>query len=76
MEWCKWGGLALICITAFLYSLFYVETAGKYSTSYSPDEGNYINMAKRLLSEGVYSFWGTGRMPTFLRVSHSFWPYS
>ena len=60
MEWCKWGGLALICITAFLYSLFYVETAGKYSTSYSPDEGNYINMAKRLLSEGVYSFWGNG----------------
>lgn len=54
----KWGCLVLITLAAFFYCLNYVETVDKFSESYTPDEGNYIKMAQRLLSEHIYSFWG------------------
>jgi hypothetical protein len=54
----KWGLVIGICLFAFLYCLYYAETIGKYSEGYTPDEGNYIAMAKRLLTDHVYSYWG------------------
>lgn len=56
----KWFFLVLLCLFSLAVCLFYIETEGKFSESYSPDEGNYIKMAKRLLSEGCYSYWGHG----------------
>ncbi len=52
--------LALICLGSFLFALYHVEFMGKYSTQYTPDEERYINMARRVLAGGYYSYWGYG----------------
>lgn len=49
-----------ICLFSVLYCLVYVKYTGPLEESYSPDEGNYIAMARRLINDGVYSFWGEG----------------
>lgn len=54
------GVVALVCLLAFCYGLYRAETIGKFSDSHSPDETNYIAMAKRLLEGGGYSYWGNG----------------
>lgn len=54
----KWIFLLLVCLLGFLYSLYYAENWDKLSELYTPDEGNYIAMAKRLLGTGVYGYWG------------------
>lgn len=54
----KWSLVIGICLFTFFYCLYYAETIGKYVEGYTPDEGNYIAMAKRLLSDHVYSYWG------------------
>lgn len=58
LEIAKWIYLALICLVSLGYCLYFVESFGKYSEAYTPDEGNYIAMAKRLIEEGCYSYWG------------------
>lgn len=60
IRWVQWGVIALICLGGFLCAVYFAQTMGKYSTEYSPDEGNYIAMAKRLLNEKYYSYWGEG----------------
>ena len=52
--------LALICLGSFLFAVYHVEFMGKYSTQYTPDEERYINMARRVLAGGYYSYWGYG----------------
>lgn len=52
--------LFLICLGAFLYGLYTIELWGRYSTEYTPDEGHYIEMAKRLLAGEYYGYWGGG----------------
>lgn len=54
----QYCALALICLGAFLYAVYHVEIMGKYSTQYTPDEGNYIEMARRMLNGGPYGYWG------------------
>lgn len=48
-----------VCLLAFGYAMMYVETHYKMSEAYTPDEGHYIAMAKRLLEGGGYSYWGS-----------------
>ena len=60
IRWVQYGVIALICLIGFLYAVHIAQTMGKYSVEYSPDEGNYIAMAKRLLNEHYYSYWGEG----------------
>lgn len=52
--------LAALCGLAFAYCAYNIVTIARYSESYSPDEGNYLAMARRLLQEHTYSFWGLG----------------
>lgn len=56
----KIGAAALVCLCSLLYGAYCAWMINPYSTQYSPDEGNYIEMARRLLSEHVYSYWGHG----------------
>lgn len=55
---CKVLGVVLVCAIAFAYAVVYIVRQGRFSESYSPDEGHYIAMAQRLLTEGYYSYWG------------------
>ena len=50
--------MVLVCAIAFAYAVVYIVRQGRFSESYSPDEGHYIAMAQRLLTEGYYSYWG------------------
>lgn len=70
--------IAFVVIMAFVYSMFYVNNWYAFTDAYTPDEGNYIAMAKRLLETGVYSYWGgapdayvTPGFPMFLVVCMS-----
>lgn len=54
------GVVAGVVLLSFLYAVHETMTQGPYGTYWSPDETNYIEMARRLLSTGVYSFWGGG----------------
>ncbi len=54
----KVGAVALVCLLALLYGIFRTMTIDPYGTQYTPDEKNYINMAKTLLTEHYYSYWG------------------
>ena len=54
----KISGVILVCTIALLYSFYYILTVQRFSESYSPDEAHYIELAKRILSEHRYSFWG------------------
>ena len=49
-----------LSLAAFASALYIAYSVGQYATELSPDEGNYIAMAERLLAEHVYSFWGEG----------------
>ncbi|MBR1660567.1 MAG: glycosyltransferase family 39 protein [Oscillospiraceae bacterium] len=57
VHWIAAAGLGLLAALAALYIAY---TVGQYATELSPDETNYISMARRLVDEGVYSFWGKG----------------
>lgn len=46
-------------IAATCYAVWYVQYWVWY-TDLSPDEGNYIATAQRLLSDHIFSFWGHG----------------
>ena len=50
---------ALLCVAVFLYGLYCAIHIGMHCTEYSPDEAHYIAMARRMLKEGMYSFWGS-----------------
>ena len=52
--------ILFMCLLSFALVVLYMKRHGFYSTDYSPDEGHYIAMAKRILSEHVYSYWGEG----------------
>lgn len=55
----KYIGVLFTVAFGFLYAMYYVENRDKYGEwGYTPDEGNYISMAKRLLAGGPYSYWG------------------
>lgn len=49
--------IAALCAAVFLYAVHCARTC---SADRSPDEAAYIAMARRLLTERVYSFWGEG----------------
>ena len=51
-------GLALLCGLTLLYCLVNILTIDRFGTAYSPDEENYIDMARNLLEHGYYSYWG------------------
>ena len=51
-------GLALLCGLTLLYCLVNIFTIDRFGTAYSPDEENYIDMARNLLEHGYYSYWG------------------
>lgn len=52
--------VVLICLVSLAHSLMYAEVYGKYSEEYFHDEDHYIKMAKRILEDGEYSYWGEG----------------
>lgn len=54
------GAVLLVALFAFAMAFIYMRHFGYYSTHYTPDEGNYIAMARRILTEHVYSYWGEG----------------
>ncbi len=47
-----------VCGIALSYCLYCSENFGKYSEYYGPDEGHYIEMAKRIINEKTYGYWG------------------
>ena len=54
------AAVLLVCLISFALAFLCMKRFGFYSTDYSPDEGHYIDMARRLLSDHVYSYWGEG----------------
>ena len=67
---CKVLGVVLVCAIAFAYAVVYIVRQGRFSESYSPDEGHYIAMAQRLLTEGYYSYWRRPGRVCLSGVSH------
>lgn len=60
LKLCKALGVIAVCAIAFAYAVVYILHQGRFEENYSPDESHYIAMAQRLLTEGVYSYWGDG----------------
>lgn len=58
IQFLKISGIVLICTIALLYSFYYILNVQRFGENYSPDEGRYIELAKRILLEHRYSFWG------------------
>ena len=52
--------LIIFIISAFsvLLSFYYIHSSGVIPESYGHDEGNYIAMAERMITEGYYSYSG------------------
>lgn len=55
-----YGALTALLLFSLVYRLYLVYHVGYMSDGYTPDEGNYIAMAQRLVEQHVYSFWGYG----------------
>lgn len=56
----QYGVLLAVCLFSFVIGIVYLYHFGFYNTDYWPDEGRYIDMARRILTEHVYSYWGEG----------------
>lgn len=56
----QYGALLAVCLFAFAIAIVYLYHFGLYNTDYWPDEGRYIAMSRRILTEHVYSYWGEG----------------
>lgn len=56
----RYGALLAVCLFSFAIAIAYLYHFGFYNTDYWPDEGRYIDMARRILTEHVYSYWGEG----------------
>lgn len=54
------GAVLLTVLFSFGMAFLYVRHFGYYNANYTPDEGHYIDMARRILTEHVYSYWGEG----------------
>ena len=50
----QYGALLAVCLFAFAIAIVYLYYFGLYNTNYWPDEGRYIAMARRILTEHVY----------------------